>query len=193
MAATCLDIITYAMRQTKVLGPGKEPKGAEAEEGMVALQSFYDEMVANAMFGRLEDSYLTADDTAEEGKRYLLDTGVTLTEPTVIAAEDSADGVARQPRDLSLYEVVDSAGARSVRLYDRSAWVDLIDLELSDIAPLSGRGAYGLAAALATSGGFIDMFGAEPSPAVLARATRFLSNVSHKLGSTRDRATPDFF
>jgi hypothetical protein len=59
MAATCLDIITYAMRQARVLGPGKEPKAAEAEEGMVALQSFYDELVQGGMFGRLEDSYLT--------------------------------------------------------------------------------------------------------------------------------------
>jgi hypothetical protein len=110
MAATCLDIITYAMRQARVLGPGKEPKAAEAEEGMVALQSFYDELVQGGMFGRLEDSYLTSDDTAEEGKRYLLASGVTLTEPTTIAAEDSADGIARQPRDLSVYEKVTSAG-----------------------------------------------------------------------------------
>jgi hypothetical protein len=193
MAATCLDIITYAMRQTKVIGLGKEPKAAEEEEGMFALQSFYDELVAGGMFGRLEDSYLTSSDTAQEGMRYLLASGVILTEPTTIAAEDSADGIARQPRDLSLYESVTSTGTRSVRLYDRTAWVDLLDLEATDIAPLSGRGAYGLASALATSGGFIDAFGAVPSPAVLARATRFLSALSHKLGSTRDRATPDYF
>jgi hypothetical protein len=88
---------------------------------------------------------------------------------------------------------VTSAGVRTVRLYDRTAWVDMIGLALTDVAPLSGRGAYGLAAALAVSGGFIDMFGSEPSPAVLARAKRFLSNLSHKLGSTRDRLTPDYF
>jgi hypothetical protein len=193
MAATCLDIITYAMRQARVLGPGKDPKDAEAEEGLVALQSFYDEMVNGGMFGRLEDSYLTSDDTAEEGKRYLLASGVTLTEPTTIAAEDSTDGVERQPRDLSLYESVTSTGTRSVRLYDRSAWVDLIDLELSDVAPLSDRGAYGLAAALASSGGFIDMFGAQLSPAVLARGKRFLANLSYKLGSTKDRTAAEYF
>jgi hypothetical protein len=193
MAASCLDIITYAMRQARVIGPGKEPKDAEAEEGLAALQSFYDEMVNGGMFGRLEDSYLTSDDTAEEGKRYLLASGVTLTEPTTIAAEDSADGIARQPRDLSLYESVTSTGTRSVRLYDRSAWVDLINLELTDVAPLSDRGAYGLAAALASSGGFIDMFGAQLSPAVLARGKRFLSNLSYKLGSTRDRLPGEYF
>jgi hypothetical protein len=75
--ATCLDIITYAMRQSKVIGPGKEPKAAESEEGMFALQSFYDELVEGGMFGRLEDSYLTSNDTAEEGKRYLLATGMS--------------------------------------------------------------------------------------------------------------------
>lgn len=193
MASTCLQVITYAMRQTKIIGPGKQPKASESEEGMAALQSFYDELVNGAMFGRLEDAYLTADDTAQEGRRYLLASGVTLTEPTVIPAEDSADGIARQPRDLSLYEKVTSLGVRSVRLYDRSEWVDLLDLEETDVAPLSGRGAYGLAAALATSGGFIDAFGAEPSLPTLARAKRFLLSLSHKLGSTRDRAAADYF
>jgi hypothetical protein len=191
--ATCLEVITYAMRQSKVLGPGKEAKAAEAEEGLVALQSFYDELVAGGMFGRLEDVYLTFSDIAKEGGRFLLAAGVVLTEPAIIAAEDSADGVARQPRDLSLYESLTAGGTRTVRLYDRTGWVSLLNLGLSDIAPLSGRGAYGLAAALATSGGFIDMFGAQPGPIVLGRATRFLSGITHKFGSTRDRATPDYF
>jgi hypothetical protein len=190
MAATCLDIITYAMRQARVLGPGKDPKDAEAEEGLAALQSFYDELLAGGMFGRLEDTYLTADDDAEEGKRYFIPSGVTLTDATNEIVDP--DGDTRQPRDLSCYERFDGT-TRAVKLYDRSEWVDLIDLELSDVAPLSGRGAYGLAAALASSGGFIDMFGAQLSPAVLARGKRFLANLSYKLGSTRDRTAAEYF
>jgi hypothetical protein len=191
--ATCLDTITAAMRQSGVLGAGKTPKSAESSDGLLALQSMYDEWVAGGMFGRLEDIYLAADDTAQEGKRYFLASGVTLTEPTLIAAEDNDDGIDRQPRDLSLYESLTSTGTRSVRLYDRTQWVSLTGLLLTSTAPLSGRGLFGLAAALASSGGFIDMFGAQPSQAVLARSTRFLASLSYKLGSTRDRTAAEYF
>lgn len=191
--ATCLDIITYAMRSLGVLSSGENPSAEEGEDGLAALQSMYDEWVASGMFGRLTDSYLTADDTAQEGYRYLLASGITLTEPTTIAAEDNDDGVTRQPRDLAIYESLTSTGTRSVRLYDRTGWVSLTGLALSDTAPLSGRGAIGLAAALACSGGFADMFGADAKPALLARAQRFLSALSHKHGTTRDRLAPDYF
>jgi hypothetical protein len=49
--ATCLDIITYAMRQARILGAGKDPKAAESEEGMVALQSLYDQWRTAACSG----------------------------------------------------------------------------------------------------------------------------------------------
>jgi hypothetical protein len=190
--ATCLDIITAAMRQSTILGPGKTPKSAESDTGLLALQSMYDEWVASGMFGRLEDVYLDGSDIAEEGKRYFLASGVTLTEPTLILAADNEDGD-RQPRDLSLYESLTSTGTRVVRLYDRTGWVSLTGLLLTSTAPLSGRGMFGLASALAASGGFIDMFGAQPSQAVLARSLRFLSSLSHKLGSTRDRVAAEYF
>ena len=190
--ATCLDIVTYAMRSLGVLGGGASPTSSEGADGLVALQSFYDELVASGMFGRLEDVFLDFDDTAQEGKRYLLDTGIVLTEPTIIDASMSVDGADRQPRDLSLYESLTSAGVRSVRLYDRTQWVDLIDLTLTDDAPLASRGAMGLAAAVACSGGFSDMFGATAGPALLGRSTRFLSSLTHKLGSTRDRLTVEY-
>jgi hypothetical protein len=190
--ATCLDVITYAMRALALLASGETPSSQESEDGLVALQSFYDEIVMSGMFGRLEDIYLTADDTAEEGKRYFLAAGITLTEPTIILAADTDDGEDRQPRDLSLYESLTDTGTLSRRLYDRTGWVDLLDLSLTDVAPLSGRGAMGLAAAVACSGGFSDMFGAEPGPALLARSQRFLSSLSHKLGSTRDRLAAEY-
>lgn len=193
--ATCLDVITSALKLAKVLASGGTPSGAETSDGMDCLQSFYDECVANAVFGRLTDSYLTADDTAREGYRYLLASGVTLTEPTLIPAEDTVDGVERQPRDLSLYESVDSDGVRSVRLYDRTAWVDLLNLESSDIAPLSSRGAMGLAACLATSGAFCAMFNdtASMNPDVRGMANRFRTSLCYKQGSTRDRTASEYF
>jgi len=190
--ATCLDIVTYAMRSLGLLSSGETPSSEEGADGLVALQSFYDELLASGMFGRLEDIFLDFDDTAEEGKRYLLDTGITLTEPTTISADVSADGTERQPRDLSVYEKLTSTGTRTVRLYDRTQWVNLIGLALTDTAPLSNRGAMGLAAAVACSGGFSDMFGAQPGQPLLARSQRFLSSLTHKIGTTRDRLTVEY-
>jgi len=193
--ATCLDVITYALRLARVTASGASPSAAETADGLACLQSMYDSWLANGMFGKLEDVYLTVNDTAQEGKRYLLAAGITLTEPTTIPAEDSADGSERQPRDLSIYESLTSTGTRTVRLYDRTGWVNLLGLASSDIAPLSGRAAMGLAATLATSGAFCAMFGdtATMNPDVRALANTFKAGLSYKLGSTRDRTASEYF
>jgi hypothetical protein len=188
--ATCLDIISSAMRLSGILGLGKEPKAAESEHGLACLQSLYDSWV-QTMFGRLEDVYLTSDDTAEEGKRYYVPSGITLTDASSEYLDGSGD--TRQPRDLSLYEVLESDGTRRVKLYDRTEWVDLLDLGLSDIAPLSGRNEMGLAACLATHGAFAAAFGAEPSERVGVLAATFLAGLSYKFGSTRDRTKAEYF
>jgi len=192
---TCSDVITSALKLARVVAPGESPDAEEAADGMLCLQALYDHWRTSGMFGRLEDTYLTADDTAEEGKRYLLATGVTLTEPTTIAAEDAEDGVARQPRDLALYEKLTDTGTHSARLYDRTAWVNLLGLVLTDEAPLASRNQMGLAACLAVHGGFAAMFGdtASLNPDVRAMANGFASSLSNKLGTTRDRQAPDFF
>ena len=193
--ATCLDIITSALKLARVLPSGGTPSASETEDGMDCLQSLYDEWVAGGMFGKLTDTYLTADDTAREGNRYLLASGVTLTEPTVIPAEDSADGTARQPRDLAIYESLTSTGTRSVRLYDRTGWVDLLGLTTTSIAPLASRGKMGLAACLATSGAFAAMFNdtATMNPDVRSVANTFRASLSYKLGTTRDRTASEYF
>lgn len=201
--ATCLDIITYAMRQSAILGPGKEPKAAEAEEGMIALQSLYDEWRTGGMLGTLRDCYLTANANAQEGRRYYVPAGVTLTDATsdyvpvcgdAYTECDYASGIGktRQPRDMAFYEA-DRAGTLSAKLYDRNGWVDLLDLALTDIAPLSGRNAYGLAACLGTSGGFLGAFGVQPSSASIALSRHFLRNIMGKLGSTQDDSGSDYF
>lgn len=189
--ATCLDIITYAMRQSRILAPGKEPKANEAEEGLVALQSMYDGWRTGGMFGSLEDVYLDGDDIAEEGVRYFIPTGITLTAATSVYLDSNE--VTRQPRDLALYETLTQAGTQEAKLYDRTAWVDLLGLELSDDAPLSGRDAYGLAACLATSGGFTSMFGVEPTQATIAKARDFKRSLSSKIGSTQDKSSGSYF
>jgi hypothetical protein len=186
--ATCLDIITYAMQMTGVLGLGKTPKAAEEEAGLVALQSLYDEWRTGGMFGQLEDVYLTEDDTAEEGKRYYTN-GFTLAAATSQYVD--ADGNTRQPRDMALYETFNGT-TQTAKLYDRIEWVDLLGLASGDTAPLSGRNAYGLAACLATSGGFVAAFGAQLNEATVALARHFLRNVMGKGGSTQDDAGADY-
>lgn len=189
--ATCLEVITYALRMNRVVGVGKDPKTAEATEGMVALQGLYDEWRTGGMFGTLEDIYLEGDDIAEEGKRYFVPTGIVLTEPT--SSYLASDSAIRQPRDLSLYESLTEAGTHVARIYDRTDWVDILDLAQGDTAPLSARGAYGLAACLATSGGLIAAFGAQPSEPTIASARHFTRNLMSKIGSTRDKSAAGYF
>lgn len=191
---TCRQVITYALRQSKVIASGDDPSSDEAEDGLIALQSMYDDWVSGGMFGRLTDKYMTENENVEEGIRYYVPTGLTLTENVTIAAEDSFDGL-RQPRDLSLYESLTQAGVRTVKLYDRTAWVALTGLTLASDAPLASRGAFSLAAALAVSGGFAAMFGsaADIGPDTRNLAASFLGSLSYKLGSTRDRAAAEYF
>lgn len=197
MAATCLDIITDAMKLAGILRSGGSPKAAEADDGMVCLQALYDEWIAGGMFGKLTNCYLTADTDAQEGYRYYVPAGVTLTAATNDYVPQYGDsysecdyasgiGYTRQPRDLALYEVVDSTGSRSVKLYDRTQWVDLLDLTTASISPLASRGRTGLAAALATSGAFLAMFGVTPNPATVVKARQFTGNLMNKSGSTQD-------
>jgi hypothetical protein len=191
--ATCLEVVTDALHLARVIPIAREPKGAEAVKGMRCLQSLYDSWVTGGMFGRLEDVFLDADDDAQEGKRYYVSTGVTLTPATSeYFPEDETE--ARQPRDLAIYETVSDDG-RSVQLYDRTAWVELTGLALEDEAPLSGRGAMGLSAALAVSGAFASMFGSGQgvNPDIRMLAANFLSSLSFKRGATFDRGTADYF
>jgi hypothetical protein len=207
MPTTCLDIVKSAMKLARVLPSGGTPSSSETTDGMDCLQSMYDEWVTSGMFGKLKDVYLTADENAQEGRRYYVPTGVTLTDATsAYVPEEDATGVpppfgtdtigeTRQPRDLAVYESLTSTGTRAVKLYDRTAWVDLLDLVSSDEAPLASRGRMGLAACLATSGAFAAMFGdtATMNPDVRAASNRFRTSLCYKLGSTHDRRQAEYF
>ena len=191
--ASCLDIITSALKLARVISSGATPTAAETSDGLDCLQSLYDEWVASAMFGKLEDVYLLADDTAKEKHRYILASGVTLTEPATIL--DECTGDTRAPYDLAVYEKIDSSGTRTVRLYDRTGWVDLLGLATTDTAPLASRGKMGLAACLATSGAFAAMFNdtATMNPDVRTAANRFRASLAYKLGSTQRRTPVEYF
>ena len=177
--ATCADIVTYAMRQTKVLGSGKNPTAAEAADGLVAIQSFYDLMVADGLFGRLVDKYQTDDYEALEFDRVTAPAGVSVTFPSTL--DDNELGGSRVPRDLAIIETVID-GTRVVKIWDRTAWVELTNLLGADDAPLANRGAWALGAAFAISGTFIAMFGesADVTPSVAALGNRFMGSLSAK-------------
>lgn len=179
MTITCANIITYAMRQTKVLGSGKNTTAAELSDGMVALQSFYDLMVADGLFGRLTDKYKTDDYEAAEFERVTAPSGVSITFPSTLS--DDIEGGSRPPRDLAIIETIVN-GVRVVKIWDRTAWVELTNLASIDEAPLSGRGAWALGAAFAISGTFIAMFGegADITPSVAALGRRFMGSLSGK-------------
>lgn len=189
--ATCSQVITNALKLAKVIASGASPTSDETTDGLTCLQSMYDEWVTGGMFGTLEDVYLEADDVAEEGKRYFVPTGVTLTVPTSVYVD--ADGNTRQPRDMAVYESLTEAGTRAVKLYDRTEWVDLLGLVSGSTAPLSKRDEIGLAACLVTSGGFQAMFGGEISPGVIVKAASFRKNIIGKQGSTQDRSHADYY
>jgi hypothetical protein len=189
--ATCSDIITHALKLGKVIASGTTPDADESADGMRCLQSMYDGWRTKGMFGELEDVYLEENDVAEEGKRYFVPTGLTLTAATSVYDDE---GATRQPRDLALYEALTEAGTQTVCLYDRTAWVDLTGLELADTAPLSGRGEMGLAAALACSGAFLAMFDdAAVSPRVERLSRDFIANVMWKGGSTQDKPAGEYY
>lgn len=186
---TVLDIITDALKLGRVTA---SPTANEAADGLSCFQSMIDGFVTGGMFGRLEDVYLTENETALEGRRYFVPTGLTLTPATSIYEDES--GATRQPRDLAIYETLTEAGARSVKLYDRTGWVELTDLTLSSEAPLALRNRLGLAAALATSAAFLAIFeDADVSPRVERLGRNFLGNISAKRGSTQPDRTAEYF
>lgn len=187
---TCRDVIKYALWQSGIVPSGDDPEAHELDLGMVALQSLYDEWLTGSMFGTLTDRYETSDYTAEEGQRVIATAGVTVTIPETVY--DYPDGEDRSPRDLSVIEKI-VAGDREAWLFDRSGWVNLLGLEAADEAPLASRGAYGLAAALAVSGGFLSVFGGDPKPTTVELARRFQMSLSLKWGSTRDSSGPSYY
>ena len=189
--ATCNEVIADALKLARVIPSGSVPTSDDYADGLVALQSMFDAWRTGGMFGELEDVYLEEDDTAEEGKRYFVTTGVTLTAPTSVYID--GDGIERQPRDLALYEALTEAGTQTSKVYDRTAWVDVVGLTGAGTCPLGARDRHGLAACLVTFGGLGDMFGAEVGQGVVSKAKKFLRNIMGKHGSTQDKAAGVYF
>lgn len=186
---TCRDTITAALQMARVVGLNRTPTSSEAAAGLSCLQSFYDSLVTGGGFGRLTDTYQTANYEAAEGERVTAPTAITVTFPDTV--DDLDNGGDRAPRDLSIIETVLN-GTRDVKIYDRTSWVSLLALDLDDDAPLASRGAMGLAASLACSGAFVAFFGVDPGPDVRRLAAQFMLNLTHKYGTTRETTPAEY-
>lgn len=185
---TVRDVIGYAFKHGRI---NDTPDADEADDGLVALQSFYDGLITGGMFATLRDVYTTEDYEAEEGDRVIAPAGVTVTFPTTY--EDLDRGGERAPRDLSVIETIVN-GERTVKVWDRTGWVDMLGLTLGSDAPFANRGAYALGAALACSGAFMAMFGDTDISARSERLARgFLGLLSSKVGTTRDEIPGVYF
>lgn len=206
---TCTDIIRMAMQRLRQLRAGTQPTGQEAADGLVALQALYDGWTGDGLFGRLNDTIISAAYTANEQDRVINDGGYTITLPLTITPQlptgsyypvwpDQdywswfASCANRPPRDLAMIEVV-ANGATQRSIYDRTkrAWVRLDGLTLTSEAPLSSRGSYGIASCLAEK--WADDFGVPVGPSTVADATQFRWGLSARYDSQRVAAMQDYF
>jgi hypothetical protein len=207
--ATCQDIAAKAMQRLRLLSSGESPTGQEAEDIMLVIQSMYDTWISDGLFGRMNDTVISGNYTAQEQDRVINDGGYTVTLPITIqpripsgyyygdwpdnglwsALQTSSP---RPPRDLSLIAVV-ASGATTHSIYDARlrAWVKLDGLALTDIAPLSNRGFSGLASIVAEK--IADDFGASVTPGVQQEATSFRWGLSSRYSSQRVEAMQDYF
>lgn len=177
--------MTRALHMTGVVDREDDPTARELEDGMTVLQSLYAGWIAGGMFGRLEDVYKSGDYDALEGERVSVD-DATITIPATI----DDDGETRAPRELTAVAVITSTG-EVLYLFVAGQWRRLDTLAETDEAPLSNRGANGLAACVAVA--YAEEFGAPLGPGTYAQCRNFKTALSFKFGSTREPVAADWF
>jgi hypothetical protein len=170
--ATCRDIITRALRKIGEVSEGQPAANAYAATNALAtLQAWYEDGFNGGMFGRFSEVIATEDYEAGEFERIRKDAAITVTIPDAIT--DDETGEERPPVDLCPIAVVEDGADPQYSLYDAiaGAWVRLDGLTLDSDAPLSTRGADGLACVLAAL--IADEFGGKVGQITVSRATHF--------------------
>lgn len=139
--ATCADIIKAAYRRAGVVGSKVPLSEDQAAIGLEQLQGMYQEM-SNGLFGQVIDYYLSGGNyTASEQQRiYKNTTGSVITIPPTVTDADT--GLTRAPLDGAMIVVVDPAlvvNKPTIWLYNAAIakWQSIVDLALTDVAPLS--------------------------------------------------------
>tara|TARA_R110000772_G_scaffold89304_1_gene185095 strand:+ start:9791 stop:10384 length:594 start_codon:yes stop_codon:yes gene_type:complete len=180
--ATVRDIVKDAFRVAGVIPMGEDPTAAEAEFGLLTLQSMIDSWISNAMFGEWTDVYKTAAYTALEGERVSTTGSPTITRPATY--EDGGleygdgTGTRRAPKELAAIQVSDAtAGTVVTYIFDRTAWVEIETLTLDTTCPLAGYGERGLAANVAVELCSIPAFGVQATQGLLRSASAFKTAV----------------
>jgi hypothetical protein len=175
--ATCRDIIKRAMRRLQLVASGREPKAAEAADGLIALQELYTSLISTGALGALNPLEISADYEALEWQRITNTSGapVTITLPESI--EDSyAEGGFRSPRDRAVVMIAGASPATWIYDAGLGAWVQIEALTLDSEAPLSTYLAGGLSAMLAVN--IADEYGVEIPPSTALAARSFMATVT---------------
>lgn len=189
--ATCLQIITAAYRKARVRGRGDVLDAEEAADGLITLQSFYDELVSEGAFGRLTDVIISAAYEAQEQER-VFNPANTYTVTKVTAVDDGdAEGGVRKPRDLALIVIVGTTTANWIFNSQTGAWVSLSALTDASTAPLSERGADGLACLF--SAFIAEENGKVIGPVTGARGMAFRSRLTHRSSAARVPTQAEYF
>jgi hypothetical protein len=188
--ATCLDIISAAMRELAVLGMGKEPKAAEAEHGMTRLQALIDGMWGAGIGSPLTDQEIAgdADLTADTRALVYASSPLALTFPELpfngarIQVKDMLSSFAtnnvtldanNRQIELSTSQTLSTDGADTIWVYIAEAanWAKVSPLDLSDLLPFNDDEFFTLALAKRLATTFGARFQSED--ALLRSANRF--------------------
>lgn len=195
--ASCREVITRAYRKLNAVALGDDLPAEEAESGLVALQSIYDELVLEGVFGRVIPTRVSESAEAEENTRIFNTTGssITITLPEEVSEDETSsgltldDGGERPPRDFTVVSI--AGGGNYLYSQPRGAWDAINSLTLDSFAPLSERGADGLACLLAVT--VADDVPAAPSALTVQRALSFRSRLSVRTGVERAPVQAEYF
>lgn len=180
--ATVRDIVTRSLRMAGIVSQNEQAEAHELDNGLFVLQSMYDEWLTAGMFGRLDDVRLEVDFDAKPGQRIYAPAD-TVTLPVFEDAECPW-------RDLAAIEIFDVGGRRAY-IWDRTKWVRIDALSPGDDAPLALRGANGLAACLAVV--YAEEYGAQVGAGAVRQSNAFKSQLSYKMGTTRDPVPGQYY
>lgn len=188
--ATCAQTIKLAMRKLQLLAAGKNPSATEGADYLEVLQDLYLTWVEKGRFGVLAEVIADAAYEAGENER-IVSNGYTITYPSTVI--DPATNEARKPLDLSIVVKVTAGAEPVIKTYDayRGEWVELTNLTMGGLAPLSGRGNDGLASCLAVQ--IADENGSPIPEAVAVSQRAFLGRLSSRKATERQTVPVEYF
>lgn len=163
---TIIEVITRSLRMLGVIGAGnRAPSADQSADGVLALQSMYQQLIAQEVFGPLTRVLVTENYEAGENELVAAD-GVTVTITCPVTVEDAKTGETRAPKDTAVISV--AGDPRQSFIYDAyfGEWVEVEQLTKTSDAPLADR--FNITAMLAVH--WAPEFGIDPHPSILAAA-----------------------